>query len=608
MPFKGLYGLEECKMAVQCFSNRSDESAYGRSQRDSDFPRVLQESARQFSEIIFVPKRCLDWALAWSKLDPRQLSRAGGDERHRRDMQETCIALAIRSICLLSKEPSSPVLIPFLRVCSAVRLFFRGDQESLGGLYDQMVPVDESAELHPFQIPPTPIFGHWPEGHCLSWGQFFSIARGIMGDTPLSFAEDTGIAEYVTPPERIARKDWKGLFHSLGKMALHWSGMQQESSFAPECLLKVSDMESSSLVELENPSTVVNLIRAGFHPFAVLDTSRNVEWQEGARSLHYIFYVHLACSWGRSEVLRALLEQDKEGFRRYYAKIDEQDENTPYRRAVMNQKYPSVLIPLIQEAEEDPQGHLAVEIRKWANRAEKPQCVPLGVAELLSGMQWRNHPGNYLMLACQSGDLSWAQYLVEREEKRAIEMYLSCHAEATKEQRLLAAFDAASLFVNRRSVCGGPSGTPLEVAIRSGHAHVAQFLCDKGAASSLELRFEAMGRTIGRNERMVDLWSEIQHQIGPEIERMPVKATQEQIQEIVAIIMACCKYYEKESTISQSISEAIDASDQTIARIELLLDLKEKNYRPIVEYYYETRHLLASHPLASSSLRSDVRT
>ncbi len=117
---------------------------------------------------------------------------------------------------------------------------------------------------------------------------------------------------------------------------------------------------------------------------------------------------------------------------------------------------------------------------------------------------------------------------------------------------------------------------------------------------------QALGRTIERNETVIDLWGQIQQQISFEIERMPLKATEDQIEEIVGIIMACRNYYEKQAEMAQSIAEVIDANDQAISRIEALLDLKEKNYRPIVEYYYGARNLLASHSLASSELRSRV--
>lgn len=593
-------------MSVQWKDHRSAESSGGQFLEDQNplvLPRIVKEAAREFSEIVFSEELCLRWALAWSKLVPDQLFRAGEWRKDRQHLQETCIALAIRSICLLSKQSSSPELASFLRVCREARLFFRGDQEALGRLYDEMSPVDHLDDLHPFQIAPPSPFDHWPEGHYLSWGPSMSIARGIIGDTPISFDADTGLSEHVLPPERISRKDWKGLLKSLKKMALHVTGFRSTSS-GP--LGKRSNFEGSSLVELDGPFTVVNLIRGGFNPFAVLDTSQGDDWQEGAKSVHYFSYIHLACSFGTSEVLRALMQLDIEEFRRRYAALDEQDEDTPYRRAVMNQRHPSVLIPLLEEAEVDREGRLAMEIAKWSNRMERPQCVPFDMDRVFSGNEWRNYTDNYLMLAAVGGDLKWAVYLVEQKERKAMDAHMAFCPEATKEQCLLVAFDAASSFVNRRTVFGGPSGTPVEEALKAGHSNVAKFLCDKGAIASLEIRMQALGRTIERNETVIDLWGQIQQQISFEIERMPLKATEDQIEEIVGIIMACRNYYEKQAEMAQSIAEVIDANDQAISRIEALLDLKEKNYRPIVEYYYGARNLLASHSLASSELRSRV--
>jgi len=571
---------------------------------------LLRQTVSRYVEIVKSDRLRLLWARAFARLDPKKLSGPCPEDGPYK--LQTCMALVKNLNDFLSQPSDSPELSAFLYVCSSVQIFFRGSLPRLGHFFQQMDSLPREA-LHPDQIAPDPRFKEedlprppkscwrnpiewmrddWPDDHCVSWDHSYTLLKGIIGDTPVDLREKTGLVERVFLSTHVMRGDWRGFWESVRGMACHVLGLTREPPSSGDFCVKLTHSEFSSLIDVSNPTVLVNLIKAGINPFAIMDTSESAtrqitQWRQGANSVHYVPFLHLACQFGRREVVEAFLG-DRESFRRYYAAPHTED--TPYVRAVMNQKHSSVLIPFLEEAEQDPSGGLALEIRDLAGREESSCYADPVLSWALVGESWRKYPQNYLILACVSGDVDFARYLVEKEEERATRI---CLPEATKADRQIKAAIAAGCFVNEKGKFGAPGGTPVEVAVRFGHQEMVQFLCSKGATVSLEIRLKTTQQIGEQMREVIDLWGKRQDQMLQKFGRDWADGGQSYLHEMAAIAAVRRKDLADETKTLQLGNNISQEIRQGLGEINDLLNQMEEELifvRYLMEHFNDTRN------------------
>jgi hypothetical protein len=451
----------------------------------------------------------------------------------------------------------------------------------------------------------------WPEDHCVSWDHSYTLLRGIIGDTPVDLRAKTGLVERVFLSTHVMRGDWGGLWESVKGMASHMLGLTREPPSSGDFCVKLTHSEFSPLIDVRNPTVMVNLIRAGINPFAVMDTSESAtgqmtHWRRGARSVHYVTYLNLASQFAIEKIVKPFLEK-LEVFGRYDAELHGTD--TPYQRAVMNQKHPSVLIPFLEEAKQDPLGGLALEIRDLGSREESPCYGDTVLNWVLAGESWRKCPQNYLMLACVSGDVDFARYLVEKEEERALRI---CLPEATEADRQIKALIAAGCFVNEKGKFGAPSGTPVEVAVRFGHQEMVQFLCSKGAAVSLEVRLKTTQQIGAQMRQVIDHWGESQDQMLRKFGSFWADGGQSHLHEMAAIAAVRRRDLAEETKTLQLGKDIFQEMRQDLKEIDILCSQLEEDLifiRHLMEHFNDTSNSSSkrsSNVLASSQFERRI--
>lgn len=593
-------------MAVSFFRCPSSNSVaeYERVRREASVDldaldwEILTQGYRQFCAIYHEPEICLLWARAFGRLEIIEEEGEVGEYCDDwPDKHQSCMALAERSIELF--EGREEVLTPLVQVCRRTELFFRKRVRTLGFLYRRM---EEAESLHSLQLaslptrkesclnspPPSRLpklgqwtYKHWPKRHCVSWGHAASVFRGIIGDAPIVLDGEWGLSVRQPLSELLYRRDWQGAMETVQEVALTFLGLFRKPGFPEErCVSFVPTIDRVT------PAMTVFLIRAGISPFAVMDISERVsqkptEWREGAASPYYIPFFHAACQFGTKEMVEAFLE-DKRPFRRYYKKVEGSD--TPYRRALLNERYPSVLIPLLREGKEDPEGGLAQEIAALNNLEHFP-CGPFGIGVYFAKREWRSREENRLLLACVGGDLIWARYVVEQEEEKIRARLIS---PLTEEDREMAVFVAVGHFVSCPGVGEAPSGTPVEVAARFKHPAMIQFLCEKGANASLEVRVEAAHALAQQVDVVMHQWQRAQADIQQEIARLRIEATKQQHDEMASLVIGFRNTLRQQKQETQSFQGTLQQMDAAITRLERSADRLKQSSQKVVQHYGKT--------------------
>lgn len=517
---------------------------------------ILKESYRSFSAIFRSDAICLIWAGSFARiLPPETFERADHlTDRHHR--QQSCITLVKRSLDLLSEMERPVILSDLLRVCRKVSLFFRGSYERLDFLWVHMPPC---VLLNGFQQAPDPSLDEaapprscwsfentwtpsdWPRSHWGSWDHARTVVAGIGLGRNLGWKvlENGGLVRDRSFFERLWIGDWSGMGLSFRDRQSRSSALEIGCSSLRSL---VDQYESRIFLDPKNPNFILNLIRAGIDPFVLVDTSewafgRPTQWQEGDESPHYVPLFNLACEFGSREIVEALLE-DRESFIQHYQNVNLYD--SPYKRAVLNEDDPSVLIPLLEEARLHPEGMLAREIENPGVNAISFDC-PFDALNLLArfipNQRWRFRSEDHLILACFGGSLDLVRYLVERREEMARALLPK---DATDAEKCMAAAAAASQFVNQRSAFRGPRGTPAEIAVKRGHFEIVQFLCQKGAEVTVDLQMRAMRQASEQVGVFVEEWREAQEAIleQADVLQLHVTANQEGLNQMTALHVA----------------------------------------------------------------------
>jgi|GEM_PF-6851721 hypothetical protein len=587
---------------------------------------LLTEAHRHFADIFHCDEICILWARSFCRLsfvyDEPKEQEYQGDWPYK---QQSCTSLAKKSISLLSTETENAELVPLLKICKQASLFFRKISRDLEFLYRQMPEVEYLDELHLFQRAPHPSFpsvglprppkslwSHpgswtvedWSTGHCTGWDHFLSIARGILANAAMTIKPHIGLQEKLSFWERVCRHDWKsglaplqGIGRAFEAKVKNPCGnpMKKEDysvNFSPSEFY--SDPRRSDSLPLidTGPKTIIYLIQAGIDPFAVFDvseivTGQSTQWRVGASSPEYISLVHLACEFGTKEILEALLEAGD--LREYYRTNKLKD--TPYQRAVMNYARPSVLVPFLEAAAKYPNEPLNQEIQSFSKEGEKRSFLWKPLARFAADEVWRRRPCNYLLLACVSGDLVFAKYLVEKVEAEA---RAACGDQATEKEKEVAAALAASAFVNRPGDNFSPEGSPVQIASRSAQAEIVSFLCVKGAQASLEIRVQATQRLNSRMINVVSQWEEVQEQIRNEIDLLRLEVNQQQLDEMTSIAIAYHNNVAAEKQTLQSCSAVSKSNHEIIDRMLHVMALIDENHKPVIEFYRKNHGLISS--------------
>ena len=367
---------------------------------------------------------------------------------------------------------------------------------------------------------------------------------------------------------------------------------QRSVNFSPlEFFSDSRQSDSPPLIDAGRPEVIVHLIRMGMNPLAKFDfseiaTGRPTEWKAEVSSPYYISYLELAFECSTLEIVKAFLESgDPVG--EYYRTSDLKD--TLYQRAVMNYEHPSVLIPLLEIAAKYPNGPLALEIKSFSKEGEQKKCLLKPFARVAADEVWRRRPCNYLLLACVSGDLAFAKYLIEKVEEEA---RAACGEMATAEEKEISAALAASAFVNRPGDNFSLDGTPVEIASRSAQAEMVAYLCEKGAQASIEIRMQATQRLNGRVIDVFSQWDEVQRQIRSEIQQMGLQINQKQLDELTSVTVAWSNNMIAIKTKQQSSLDILKSNHEMLDQILEIIEMEkngqlvmQENPKPVIEYY-----------------------
>lgn len=577
-----------------CFPDQNDIDAC-----DS---RLLQETHRCFQEILSFEPLCLIWAYAFARVVPREGIYVKKDESIGwEDKRESLMVLVKKSVDLLTKREEGFVLENMQRVCRVSALFFRRFNGSLSFLWRDMSSLSEG-ELHPFQKAPCLEdvyrlrFEDWPLHHFASFGNAYTIFRGITSEASLALDKELGIVPKRSFSQNLALQDWRRIWSSVQENMSYFYGGSSENiqhcvSFPPS---ESPDKWGVSVIDFQNTAVTVNLIRTGIYPFTIVDCSfttgiRITEWREEVQSTLHVPLFHIACQFSRREIVEALME-DRESFREYYKHPNRRD--TPYTRAVSNEKYPSVLIPLLEEVKTDPEGGLAQEMEMFARIKIAPDWMPTCLANALAGRAWRLLFCNRLFLGCVSGDMEWVRYLIKEKEENARR---ACGEGATEEAKCLAAAASCSYFVNRTCEFGGPRGTPADVAVKNGHPEIALFLCRKGAKVSVDVQLAATGQIREQIDNVLGRWDKEQKEILQELnlQGVQINLTRDRIDELVATqvsyknkLKALQKEEREYTDLNERFQQGLDKFEAILQRLQRSQRLKEQASKTVVHHFF----------------------
>lgn len=531
---------------------------------------LLTQTHSRFEEILGAPTLHRTWVRAFVRL-----GRGVEQEPHADwpDKHQSCMVLAKKG--LRSLEENSPELSALEKICREIDLFYRGSIATLGCLYEQM---DASKQLHEYQIARRA--SSWPRNYCTSWDlSFLDILKAVIGKTPVTLDQNLGLVASLPLGEQLLRRDWKQVADAVLDTGFRWIGKKRTVRPPERPCVQFTNIFSFSEVD----GKIFRLIRAGIAPFAQMDfseiaTGQTANWSEGESSPYCIPLFHLACQFGSEAVVRELLQVDRaSSLRRYYE--TRKDSYTPYVRALMNETYPSALIPLLEEAEKNPLGQLAQEVANFKPE-EESGCMLPAVSWLFEKSSWWMCPENALLRACVSGDVSWARYVVRKKEEEA----MAASAHDSDQQRLMAAAIASASYVNTSGVFGAPRGTPVEIAIRFQQWEVVRFLCSKGAKAPLEAGIQATQHVANEMFDVVGRWRQVSKEIGQAIEQMDTKSMHDRLSELTAVRIAYESLITKEQEGIRRNAIVADEISVVIGRLKILVALLKNSSKDVINY------------------------
>lgn len=532
---------------------------------------LLTQTHSRFEEILGSRMLHRTWIRAFVRLE------GGGEQEELRadwpDKHQSCMVLAKQG--LLSLEEDSPELSALEKMCRKTDLFYRGSVATLGCFYEQM---DTSNQLHEYQIARRA--SCWPINYCTSWElSFLDILKAVIGRTPVTLDQNLGLVASLPLGEQLLRRDWKQVAEAVLDTGFRWFGKKRTVRSPENPSVQFANILSFSEVD----GKIVRLIRAGIAPFAQMDfseiaTGQRANWSEEESSPYCVPLFHLACQFGSEGVVRELLRVDDAlSFRQYYGA--RKDSYTPYVRALMNEAYPSALIPLLEEAEKNPLGQLAQEVANFKPE-EEGGCILPALSWVFEKSSWWMCPENALLRACVSGDVSWARYVVRKKEEEA--MAASSHD--SDQKRWMAAAIASASYVNTSGVFGAPRGTPVEIAIRFQRWEVVRFLCSKGAKAPLEAGIQATQHVANEMFDVVGRWHQVSKEIGQAIEQMDTKSMHDRLSELTAVRIAYESLVTKEREGIKRNGIVAHDIGLVVERLRILVDLLKNSSKDVVNY------------------------
>ncbi|MBX9745106.1 MAG: hypothetical protein K2X08_07860, partial [Chlamydiales bacterium] len=489
------------------------------------------------------------------------------------DKHQSCMVLVKKGLC--SFEEDSPELLALEKMCRKTDLFYRGSVAMLGSFYRQM---ETPKQLHEYQIAPRASV--WPRNYCTSWElSFLDILKAIIGKTPVTLDQHLGLVASLPLREQCVRRDWKQVAEAILDTGFRWVGKKRTVKAPENPVVQFTNIFAFS----ELDQKIFRLIHAGIFPFTQMDfseiaTGQRAVWSEEESSPYCIPLFHLACQFGSEEIVRKLLQVDNALSLHQYYKTHK-DSYTPYVRALMNETCPSVLIPLLEEAEKNPQGHLAQEIANFVPE-EGGGCIFPAVSWLFEKSSWWMFSQNALLRACVSGDVSWARYVVRKKEEET----MRASVYDSDQKRWMAAAIAVASYVNTPGVLGAPSGTPVEIAIRFERWEVVRFLCSKGAKATLEAGIQATQHVTEQMFDVIGKWHRVGKEINEVIEQMDSKPMDDRLSELIAVRIAYEGFVLKEQQETRRNALVADEIDAVISRLKILVNLLKNSSKDVVNY------------------------